>query len=146
MKPFGKDGSFQPIGDRDGLRRAAVRGAGLTMLSQGTGLVIQVLATVVLARLLTPKDFGLVTMVTTFSLFLVSLGVNGFFEGVIQQPSLSHALATNLFWINVSVGLIVAVGFAASGPLLARFYGDPLLPRIAEAMSATIFLSSLSGV
>ncbi len=126
------------------LSRVAVRGAGVTVLSQGAGFGIQMIATVILARLLTPEDFGVVTMVTTFSLLLMNVGFNGMTEAVVQTEQIDHALATNLFWINASIGLALTVALAASGTLLARFYGDPRIASVAVAMSATILLTSLS--
>ena len=85
----------------------AVRGAGVTVLSQITALAIQIAGTVVLARLLTPVDFGLIAMVTTFSLLFVNFGVNGFTEAVLQRESIDHRLASNLFWINLSAGAAI---------------------------------------
>jgi O-antigen/teichoic acid export membrane protein len=55
-------------------------------------------------------------------------------------------LASNLFWINLGVGLLATGGFAAAGSLLARFYGDPRVARVAVGMSLTIFISSTSVV
>src|ERR1700704_2458456 len=144
MKPFDERGAFRVVTDRDGLRRVAVRGAGVTALSQGLGLPIQMIATVILARLLPPADFGLVAMVTTFSLLLMNAGFNGFTEAVVQRERIDHALASNLFWINVGIGVVLTIGFAGAGSLLARFYGDPRVAPVVVAMSATIFLSSAS--
>ncbi|HWY53282.1 MAG TPA: lipopolysaccharide biosynthesis protein [Terriglobales bacterium] len=126
------------------LRQRAVRGAGVTVLSGGLGLGIQIVATVVLARLLAPKDFGLVAMVVTFSALLMNFGLNGFTEAVVQREEINHVLVSNLFWINLSGGLFLTIGFAASGSLLARFYNDPLVARVAAGMSLTIFLTSVS--
>jgi len=58
------------MADAAELRRVAVQGASVTVFSQAALFAIQMIATVVLARLLTPADFGVVTMVTTFSLLL----------------------------------------------------------------------------
>ena len=55
--------------------------------SGGLTLVVQVLGTMVLARLLTPRDFGLVTMVTTFSLLFSNFGFNGLTEAIVQRAS-----------------------------------------------------------
>jgi O-antigen/teichoic acid export membrane protein len=126
------------------MRQLAVRGAGATVLSAGAGLVVQVGATMILARLLTPRDFGLVTMVTTFSLLFMNFGLNGFTEAVLQREELDHRLASNLFWINLSMGLGLTLAFAAAGSLLARFYGNPLVTPVAVAMSLTILLTSTS--
>src|SRR4030081_1210415 len=117
--------AFQPIVAGTGVRRLAVRGAGVTVLSQSLGFAVQMIATVILARLLTPADFGLVAMVTTFSLLLMNCGFNGFTEAVIQRDTVDHVLLTNVFWINAGVGLLLTMAFVAAGPLLARFYGDP---------------------
>jgi len=114
------------------------------VLSSGMGFAIQIISTVVLARLLTPSDFGLVTMVTTFSLLLVNFGGNGFTEAVIQWKEIDHALASNLFWINVGVATLLAGGFAASGSLIARFYHEPLAARVAAVLSLTILVTSTS--
>ena len=144
MKPFDANGAFHPAVDRGGLRHLAARGAGAMVFSQGLGFAIQMIAIVILARLLTPADFGLVTMVATFSLLLMNFGLNGFTEAVLQREEIDHALASNLFWINAGVGLLLTIGFAAAGPLLARFYGDPRVARVSVAMSVTIFFTSVS--
>lgn len=144
--PFDAQGDFAPALPQggDSLRRLAVRGAGMTVLSNGLALAIQMVATVVLARLIAPRDFGLVTMVTTFSLLVSNFGLNGLTEAVVQRERMDHAIASNLFWINLSCGLLLTAGFAAAGTLLARFYGEPLVAPITVMLSATIFLSSAS--
>jgi len=145
LRPFDEQGAFRPIAPKgDGLRQAAVRSVGVTLFSGGLGLTIQIVAVVVLARLLTPRDFGLMTMVTTFSLLLVNFGMNGITEAVVQQEVIDHQLASNLFWINVGGSLVLALGFAATGPLLARIYHDPLITGVAEGVAVTIFLTGLS--
>jgi PST family polysaccharide transporter len=107
-------------------------------------LCIQIIATVVLARLLTPRDFGLVAMVTAFSLLLLNFGLNGFTEAVIQREKIDHALASNLFWINFAAGLLLTLGFASAGPVLAWFYHDPIVERVTIGVSLTIVINSTS--
>src|SRR5664280_2016362 len=144
MKPFDANGAFHPASKAQGLRRAAVRGASVTVFAQGIAFIVQVAATVVLARLLAPSDFGVVTMVTTFSLLLTSFGLNGFTEAVLQRDQIDHSLASNLFWISVSVGLLLSASFALAGSLLSRLYGNLHVQHVAVGMSVTIFLSSAS--
>lgn len=144
MKPFDQNGAFRP--PEDAIRSLAVRGAGMTVFSNGLGLVVQTASTIVLARLLTPADFGLVTMVTTFSLLVVNFGLNGFTEAVIQWKKIDRRLASNLFWINVGAGALLTFGFAASGALLAEFYREPLVARIAAGISLSILLTSVSVI
>lgn len=120
MKPFDENGSFQLTVEGDDLRRLAVRSAGVTVFSQGGVFAVQLVATVVLARLIAPADFGLVTIVTTFSVLLLSFGQIGFPEAILQGK-ISHALVSNLFWINTPMALLLTAGFAATGSLLAWF-------------------------
>jgi len=146
LKPFDENNEFRPVAQDGTLRRRTVRSAGVTLASQGVGLAVQIIATVTLARLLTPADFGVVTMVTTFSLLLVNFGVNGFTEAVLQRDKINHFLASNLFFINLGVGLLLTLGFAAAGSLLAHFYGNARVAPIAVGISLTILITSTSVV
>lgn len=118
----------------------------MTVFSGGLALAIQVVATVVLARLLTPRDFGLVAMVTTFSLLLTNFGVNGITEALVQREHIDQVHANNLFWINLLGGVLLTAVFAASGALLAKFYSEPLVAPIAAGVSISILLSSFSVI
>src|SRR5882762_1824136 len=144
MTPFDRHGQFCLAAPADGFRRRAVRSAGATVLAQTLQLAIQMIATVILARLLGPADFGLLAMVTTFSLLLMNFGLNGFTEVVLQREDVDHRLASNLFWINVAAGIVLAVGFAAAGPLLAWLYGEPRVIAVAGAIALTILFTSMS--
>jgi len=135
---------LQVAGGNGELRRLAVRGAGAAVSAQGMSLGIQMIATVVLARLLTPSDFGVVAMVTTVSLLIMNFGLNGFTEAVVQTEEISHTLASNLFWINLGSSLGLTIGFACAGSLLARFYGDPRVASVAVGVSLTIFFTGTS--
>lgn len=146
MRPFQADGTFNTIAAGKELRRTAVRGAGAAIAGATGNFIVQMGSVVILARLLTPADFGLVTMVTTFSLFLRSFGMNGFLELIMQREELTESLASNLFWINVSVGTILTLVFACCGPLLALFYHTPDVVKITQGMSLTIAIGSLGYV
>jgi PST family polysaccharide transporter len=148
LKPFDASGAFAPSVPRGGhaLRRMAVRGAGATVLSGGIALGIQIVATVMLGRLLTPRDVGLATMVTTFSLLLTNGPMNGFVDALLQRREITHNLASTLFWINIGIGLVLTLGFAAAGPLVARFYGESPLTRLTAGFAATVILTSLPTI
>ena len=85
LNAFDATGDFRPTAAVADLRIRAVRGAGVMILFQTVTIAIQVIATVVLARLLAPADFGVVSMVTTFSLLFQNFGVYGFTEAVVQR-------------------------------------------------------------
>ncbi len=116
------------------------------VFAQGVSFVVQIAATVVLARLLTPADFGVVTMVTTFSLLVSSFGLNGFTEVILQREDVTHRLTSNLFWINLGAGVLLTIAFAALGSLMALFYHDPIVTHVAVGMSLTIVVASASVI
>ena len=126
------------------MRRLAIRGAAASVSASGLALAAQLVSTVILARLLAPADFGVVSMVTTFSLLVVSFGLNGFTEAVIQFEEIDHYTASNLFWLNSFAGLILAVAFAAGGSLLTIFYRNPLVVNVAAMLSVGIVVSAAS--
>ncbi|HEY0704518.1 MAG TPA: lipopolysaccharide biosynthesis protein [Candidatus Acidoferrales bacterium] len=123
-----------------------MRGAGASIAGQAISFVLQMGSVVVLARLLTPADFGIVTMVTTFSLLFRSFGLNGFTELILQREELSESLASNVFWINLGIGTILTLLFAASGPLLARFFHSPPVALATAALSLMIVFSSFGWI
>jgi O-antigen/teichoic acid export membrane protein len=146
LKPFQSDGTFRPIAAGKGLRRTAVRGAGAAIAGSAANFAVQIGSVVILARLLTPADFGIVTMVTTFSLLLRGFGVNGFVELITQREEVTDSLASSLFWINLGIGTILTVAFAGSGRLLALFYHNPDVIQVTKGMSLTIVIGCLGYI
>src|SRR5208283_1096016 len=107
------------------LKGRSVRGGLLTLTSQGATFLIQTVATVVLARLLTPADFGLVAMVTAITGLGQAFADLGLSEATIQRKDISHKQISALFWINVGIGLALTLITAGLAPVLAWFYREP---------------------
>src|SRR5580658_10598942 len=125
------------------LRGRSVRGGMQTLTSQGTQFAIQTVATVVLARLLTPADFGLVAMVSTLTGLGQAFADLGLSEATIQRKEISHDQVSALFWINVAIGLGLMLITAALAPAFARFYRDPRLTNITLVVSLTFLVGGL---
>lgn len=125
------------------LRRLAVRGAGMTIFSGAMSVAIQIVAAATLSRLLTPRDFGLVAMVTTFSYLLMNGPANGFLDLVVQGHEMTEELASALFWINLAIAVILSGAFALAGPLLAWFYHERLVAGVSAGISIAVLLTCL---
>jgi PST family polysaccharide transporter len=125
------------------LKGRSVRGGLLTLTSQGAQFVIQSIATVVLARLLTPADFGLVAMVVAVTGLAVAFADLGLSEATIQRQEISHEQVSTLFWINVAIGLTLMLVTVALAPALAWFYREPRLKGIACLVSFTFLINGL---
>jgi O-antigen/teichoic acid export membrane protein len=128
------------------IKKRAVRSSGATLSSQGAIFLIWATSTMVLARLLTPTDFGLITMVTTLSLLLQNVGYNGFSEVIIQREDLNQDTANAIFWLNAAVSFSLMSLFIAFAPIIARFYREPRLTLITAAVAFSIISQGLSTV
>jgi PST family polysaccharide transporter len=144
VKPFDAHGSFRAPKRTDGLRGPAVRGARVTVLAYSAVFLVLMTATTVLARLLRPSDFGFPALVTTFSLLLMNVRLNGFTEAVLQRDEIDDRLPSNLFWINAGLGVLLAAAFVGLGPLLAHVYREPRVTAVAWALALTILFTCLS--
>jgi O-antigen/teichoic acid export membrane protein len=129
---------------RVGLRNHALKGASITIVAQFAGFVIQTIGSILLARLLTPDDFGIVTMVLTISLLLGNFGVNGFTEAIIQNSEINHKQISTLFWINVLISILLALLFIAFSPVIVWFYKEPRLTPIIIAIAGSNVIAGLS--
>jgi O-antigen/teichoic acid export membrane protein len=126
---------------RTNIRQRTVSSGFVTLAAQGANFALNVLSTVILARLLNPHDFGLLAMVSTIMGFLVIFTDAGLSTATIQRDGITQAQVSNLFWINVAVGGMMALLMAASAPVIAWFYGQPDLIGITIWLSATFLIT-----
>ncbi len=127
------------------LKRKSVRGGFATLSAQGVRFVLQTATTMVLARLLSPQDFGLQGMAIVVIGFLALFQDAGLGAATIQRLEVSHEQISTLFWINVSVGVILAVICAVSAPLLVAFYHEPRLYWVAVVSSLAFLFNGLAS-
>ncbi len=114
------------------------------MVAQGVQLLVQMVSTVVLARLLTPQDYGLIGMVTAVTGFILMFKDLGLSMATIQKAEINHGQISTLFWINALLGTAVMLVTAALAPAIAWFYGEPRLTWITLAMSGALVFGGLS--
>lgn len=126
------------------LGRAAVRGAGATLLSQGARFALQMAALIVLARLLSPSAFGLVAMVTSAMGVAELIRDFGLSSAAIQAKHLDDAERTNLFWVNVAIGGACALVAAAAAPLIAELYSEPHVRPIVWSLAWLLLVSGMT--
>jgi polysaccharide transporter, PST family len=124
--------------------RKSLRGGAISVAARAFNAFLQVGTVVLLARLLTPEDYGLVAMVvalTGFAPVLVDLGTR---DAVVQRGNVTEAEVSALFWITVAVGCAMCMVVAVSAPLIARLYGEPRLSSITVVSSLTFLTSAIS--
>jgi O-antigen/teichoic acid export membrane protein len=141
----GADFYLQDHKDLEEVGRRALRG-GIISVASGYGSgAVQIVAAVVLARLLTPHDFGLVAIITTltsFAPFLIDFGMS---DATVQRSRLTQGQASSVFWINCGIGLVIAASLAVFSKPIASFYDEPSLRFIVLCSASTFAITGTSG-
>lgn len=126
-----------------GLTGRSVRGGAATMVGQLATVAIGLAGTALLARVLSPRDFGLVAMVATLTALVELFKDLGLATATIQRASLDQQEASFLFWVNVALGAVVTAASGLLAPVLAWFYGEPELRQITLGLAASFLVGAL---
>ena len=110
--------------------------------SQITGLVLQIGIGAVLARLLFPKDFGLLGMVAVFAGFVGMFQELGLGAAIVQRKDITEKHLSSVFLLNIFAGLILSLIMIGLAPGIAYFYNEKRLALIAMILGTRFFLSS----
>src|SRR5262245_43473401 len=84
----------------DDLARKSIRGGAVSLVSQGVRFGLRTVSMMMLARLLTPEDFGLQGMVGAFTGFLGLFRDAGLSTVTVQRDEITHEQTSTLFWVN----------------------------------------------
>ena len=92
----------------------------ITVAAQGVQFVLNLVSIMILARLLTPKDFGLYAMVTAVMGYVIVFKDAGLSTATVQREGLTHRQVSNLFWLNIALSGTVTL---VSRPVLRWWHG-----------------------
>ena len=127
------------------LREKTIRGGFAKVCAQAATFLLRVGSLMVLARLLEPKDFGLVGMVTAVIGVLNLFRDFGLSTATVQRTTITDEQVSTLFWINMLVGAILGILSFVIAPVVAAFYHEPRLSAV-TAVLAFGFLFNAAGV
>ena len=127
------------------LKQKTIRGGVARVVAQIVFFVLRIAALMILARLLDPRDFGLVGMVTAFTSVFILFRDFGLSTATIQKADITTEQISSLFWINILVGALLTVLLSASAPIVVRFYHEPRLFWVTIAL-ASGFVINAAGV
>jgi len=131
---------------RDDLRGRSVKGGAVMIVVQGCRFFLNVGSTAVLARLLTPGDFGLIAMVVTVTGFVAMFKDLGLSAAVVQRAEITRAQLSTLFWIVLGFSAVIALATVAAAPAVAWFYDDARLQRLVPVIAAGFVCSGLTAL
>lgn len=108
--------------------------------------VVTLLVSIVLARLLSPEDFGTVSLVMVFTTILQVFVDSGLGTALIQKKDADDLDFSSVFYFNFAVCLVLYIGMFFAAPYIARFYQDESLTAIIRVISLTIVISGVKGI
>jgi len=115
-------------------------------LERGGVQGIQFVLSVILARLLTPSDYGVVALITIFIQIATVFVHSGFNTALIQKKDADELDFSSVFYLSFFVALLLYIILFFTSPLIAKFYSQPTLVPIIRVLSITLFFNSLTSV
>lgn len=133
-----------PLENPEDRTTTVVSGARWGVVTQLTTQTSRMIVSIVLARILAPADFGILTLGITIILFLDVFKDMGTTAAIVQQRRITHDLLATLFWINICVGVMLTALMIALSPYLSRLADAGADgSRILAGLSFVILISSL---
>lgn len=122
-----------------------VRGAMVSTGGQFVRLGIQIAGIVILARLLDPVDYGLITMASVLVTFGEIFREFGLSAAAVQSATLTKLQRSGLFWANTGLGVLMAALALVAAYPLSWFFGQPEVVPLAQALSLMFIFNGASA-
>ena len=128
------------------VRNKAISAVVWSAIERLSGQLIRFVIGIILARLLTPAEFGLIGMLAVF-LAVTQVFVNcGFGEALIQKSNATHQDESSVFYFNVVLGILGTLVLYFAAPGIARFYGQPALVGLVQLLAVVVVINSFGVV
>lgn len=128
------------------LRKKVITGIGWTTLNRISQQGLKFIISVLLARLLTPEAFGLAGMIFVFTGFASQFSDAGFGAALVQRQEIKERHLSSVFWLQIGLGIVLTILVAGAAPLIAQFYGEPILRVLTMFIAIQFLLESMATV
>jgi len=127
----------------ESLRKRAVEGGLWSGIEQFSNKFVQLVFTIILARMLTPEDYGVVALTIVFFSIAYVLIDSGFATALIRKPDKTESDLATCFFFNILVAFAVYIILFCCAPLLADFYSQPILVPVIRISGITLIIKAL---
>ncbi|WP_274289334.1 lipopolysaccharide biosynthesis protein [Prevotella corporis] len=125
------------------LRKKTTNGLLWSSVERFSNQGVQFLFSIVLARLLTPEDYGIVAMVVIFFAIAQTFVDSGFSSAIVRKKDRTESDLSTCFYFNIFVGLGFYILLFQCSPFIADFYDQPILSPIVKISGLTVLINSL---
>lgn len=124
------------------LKERTISGGFTRLSAQAATFVLRFVSLMILARLLSPSEFGLVGMVTAFTGILELCRDFGLSAATIQRETITDGQISTLFWVNLALGIILAGVMSGLSPVIAHFYHEPRLGTVTVVLALALIFNA----
>ena len=127
------------------LKKQAMHGVKWTSLSTGIKSILQIIQLVILARFLSPEDFGLIAIVMVvigFSQLFMDIGIS---NAIIHKQNITDIQLSSLYWLNILSGLVLTVIVFIIAPFIAIFYHEEAIIPLLRLLSLSFFINAIGN-
>lgn len=128
------------------LKQKAIKGVVWTSINRFTTIGIQFISGIILARLLTPEDYGCIGMLSIFMLVSSTIIDGGFGSALIQKKRPTQADYSTIFIWNFCISILIYVLLFVSAPTIAKFYRIPVLSDVLRIQGIVLIINALQTV
>lgn len=134
------------MSETNSLKRKTFNGVIWNYINQFGGQILSIIPAMILARLLTPTEYGVIAMAGVFS-GLISIFANaGFGMAVIQRKDLTHTDICSVFYTNIILSTLVYIVIYTIAPFCADFFNMPEVKNIMRVSSLGIIITSIGAI
>ena len=130
----------------ESLRKKAVSGMIWSALQRYSTMLIQFISGIILARLLTPYDYGCIGMLMIFVILAEAFIDGGFGSALIQKKQPTQKDYSTIFFWNLGMAVVLYAVLYFSAPAIARFYDIPLLCDVLRVQGIVLFIYAFNVV
>jgi PST family polysaccharide transporter len=128
------------------MKSVLVSGVFYTAVGKYIGVFISLIVSAILARFISPDDFGIFAIANVFLVFFSIIYDSGFSVAIVQQKDLSEEEISDIFSISVYISIIIASIFFLLSQLISDFYKNEYLVGICRILSINLLFSSLNTI
>lgn len=116
------------------------------LLERTSSQIVALAVTIVLARILIPKEYGIIAILTVFVNLANVIVDGGLNTALIQKKETDNVDFSTIFIFSMFMAVIIYCGLFISAPYIANFYKEPLLTPVLRVLSVVIFFNSFNAI
>lgn len=131
---------------QESLKNKTKKGLAWSMIERFATQGVQFLFGIILARLLSPDDYGVIAMPLVFLAIAQCIIDSGFSTALIRKPELTEDDLSTAFYFNIGIGILCYAVLFFSSPLIADFYHTPILSSLLKVTALAVLFNPLCAV